>query len=217
MSGGVYQIINLVNGMRYIGSTSNLNKRKANNFYALRHNKHSNKNLQSDWNKYGEKNFSFQVIEYVGRFDKLIEREQYYIDTLKLQYNICPVAGSCLRRVLTLRTKQKISESMKKIVPSAEKRQKMREIFTGRVFSDKTRELMSQAAIGRSLPEEVKEKISKTKRGENNPNAKLTTEDVVKIKQLLGEGVSQTKLSKIYGVNYNVINNIRMGRTWKHV
>jgi group I intron endonuclease len=37
----------------------------------------------------------FSIIEYCPK-DKLIEREQYWIDTLKPEFNICKIAGFTL-------------------------------------------------------------------------------------------------------------------------
>jgi group I intron endonuclease len=45
--------------------------------------------------KYGYSNFSLDVIEYCV-LDKLIEREQYYLDLLNPEYNILKIAGSRL-------------------------------------------------------------------------------------------------------------------------
>jgi hypothetical protein len=54
--------------------------------------------LQNAWNKYGEDNFYFSVLELVPDKDKLIEREQYWIDKLnacdrkdRLQYFTVPL------------------------------------------------------------------------------------------------------------------------------
>lgn len=59
MVGYIYQIINKVNGLRYIGKTINLDQRKNKHFSQLKANSHINKKLQSAWNKYGEENFDF--------------------------------------------------------------------------------------------------------------------------------------------------------------
>ena len=45
--------------------------------------------------KYGYGGFSLEILEYCDR-DKVIEREQYYIDLLKPEYNILQTAGSSL-------------------------------------------------------------------------------------------------------------------------
>ena len=55
---GIYCIINIQNGKKYIGSSKNIRKRAE-----LRHNNHDNQHLQNAWNKYGEEKFDFYVIE----------------------------------------------------------------------------------------------------------------------------------------------------------
>jgi len=45
--------------------------------------------------KYGFSNFSLEILEYCSRYN-LLEREQYYLDNLKPDYNIVEKAGSTL-------------------------------------------------------------------------------------------------------------------------
>lgn len=84
---GVYKLINLVNGKIYIGSSKNLRVRLWQHRAKLRHNKHYNVHLQNAWNKYGEKNFDYCIVEVCDE-EHQYEREQYYIDTYHPQYNI---------------------------------------------------------------------------------------------------------------------------------
>jgi group I intron endonuclease len=91
---GVYKIINLVNHFTYVGSSVNLRRREKSHFKCLKLNKHVNKHLQNSYNKYGENSFAFEILECVIDVAKLIEREQYYIDVLNPEYNICKIAGS---------------------------------------------------------------------------------------------------------------------------
>ncbi len=83
---GIYKILNTKNGKCYIGSAvyliSRLNTHKSN----LRNKKHPSKHLQASWNKYGGWFFEFIILERCEK-DKLAEREQFYIDTLKPEYN----------------------------------------------------------------------------------------------------------------------------------
>ena len=73
--------------------------------------------------KYGYSNFKFEILEYC-KPENLIEREQYYLDKFKPEYNILKTAGSCLgyrhtketlakfrARKLSEETKGKISTS----------------------------------------------------------------------------------------------------------
>jgi hypothetical protein len=45
--------------------------------------------------KHGYSNFNLEILEYCNK-ESLINREQYYIDLLKPEYNICKIAGSML-------------------------------------------------------------------------------------------------------------------------
>jgi len=90
---GIYQIKNLINGKIYIGSSNNMIKRFESHKYLLKNNKHFNQHLQNSWNKYGNNVFVFSVLEYVNNINKLIEREQYWINKTKctnrnIGYNI---------------------------------------------------------------------------------------------------------------------------------
>ena len=85
---GIYMIINLINGKKYIGSSINIRHRLWGHRATLRHNKHYNNLLQRAWNKYGEENFDFSILEKCPE-EKRFERKQYYVDSLHPEYNIC--------------------------------------------------------------------------------------------------------------------------------
>lgn len=89
---GIYCIINVKNNKRYVGSSINIRRRLWCHRACLRHNNHENPYLQNAWNKYKEEGFDFYIIEACDS-DKLLEREQYYINTLKPEYNINLVAA----------------------------------------------------------------------------------------------------------------------------
>lgn len=62
------------------------------------------------------------------------------------------------------------------------------------------------------------EVLGKHVRGERNPNAKLTEEDVHSIRQQHATGtLSQYKLADMFGVTQSIISYIVNRRTWKHV
>jgi hypothetical protein len=75
----IYKIQNKINNKVYIGSAIGHYKRKGQHFYLLRNNKHFNTHLQSSWNKYGEENFIFKVLEFIENLETLKKREEYYI------------------------------------------------------------------------------------------------------------------------------------------
>jgi group I intron endonuclease len=105
---GVYRIRNLINEKCYIGSSSySINKRWILHRDMLKKNSHHSIILQRAWNKYGIANFKFEILEECAS-EKCIEREQYYINTLKPEYNIDPTAGSPRGRKYSEEYKNKI-------------------------------------------------------------------------------------------------------------
>lgn len=60
---GVYQIRNIENGKEYIASSVNLDGAFNKEKFTLDFGNHMNKELQSDWNSYGEDKFVFEVLE----------------------------------------------------------------------------------------------------------------------------------------------------------
>lgn len=107
MASGIYFIENLITKQQYIGSAVKINKRWNSHRCELRANVHKNKKLQNAWNKYGEDNFQFKVIEFIEpKF--LIDREQFYLDTVLPFYNIRKVANSNLGISLSEETKRKM-------------------------------------------------------------------------------------------------------------
>ena len=111
---GIYKITNTVTRKFYIGSAVNIKKRFWLHRYQLSANTHRNRHLQNSWNKHGEDSFTFEVLEYCEK-ERLIEREQFYIDNEKPAYNISPTAGNSLGVKLTDETKRKMSEAMKRV------------------------------------------------------------------------------------------------------
>lgn len=77
---GIYKITNIKTNTIYIGSSIDLNRRKSEHFSKLRRAVHNNVYMQNSFNKYGEHNFIFEILEYTTE-DRLLELEQLYLDT----------------------------------------------------------------------------------------------------------------------------------------
>ena len=88
MNSGIYKIVNLKNGKFYIGSTKHLYRRKKEHFRLLAQNKNHCKILQRAYNKYGELNFSFEILALCPQ-EYLFKLEQWFVDILKPAYNSC--------------------------------------------------------------------------------------------------------------------------------
>lgn len=89
---GVYYIKNIITSRVYIGSTKqSFRIRYLHHINRLRSNRHKNLYLQRSFNKYGEDNFIFGIIEICNK-NICFEREQYYMDNNKNLYNINKLA-----------------------------------------------------------------------------------------------------------------------------
>lgn len=90
-----YSIKNLINSNQYIGITSNLEQRWRRHLNKLKKGQHFNPHLQNAWNKYGEENFSFELLE-ENDFDSKEEAYQYeakliqQYDSINNGYNCNP-------------------------------------------------------------------------------------------------------------------------------
>lgn len=90
----IYYIKCIANNKYYIGQASYYSKRIGTHVSLLRKNKHKNKHLQSAWNKYGEVNFIFSVIEENLTKEEMFEKERFYMEHFnsldrEYGYNIC--------------------------------------------------------------------------------------------------------------------------------
>jgi group I intron endonuclease len=83
---GIYRIRNIINGKCYYGSSKQIEKRWHDHQLNLKNNKHYNAILQRAWNKHGEKNFKFEIVEECDK-NLLFEIEQKYLNT-NPEYNI---------------------------------------------------------------------------------------------------------------------------------
>lgn len=85
---GVYRLVNNINGKSHVGSSISLT-----NSFSIYYSLDALKKVKGSiiiyraLLKYGHENFSLDILEYCES-SMLIEREQYYIDLLKPEYNI---------------------------------------------------------------------------------------------------------------------------------
>jgi group I intron endonuclease len=97
---GIYCWRNKISNKAYVGSGLNLTRR-FNEYFNPRYLKKElltkNSKIYGSLLKYGYSNFSLDILEYCEPCS-LIEREQFYIDSINPEYNICRVAGSRLGR-----------------------------------------------------------------------------------------------------------------------
>ena len=189
---GIYKIENLVNGKVYIGQSKHIKQRFEEHSSRLLKNKHENLYLQRAWNKYGEENFKFEVIEECEE-EKLTEREQYWIDyyggincdntyNSKAPDDAVMFSDDVRKRMSDTHKqnpnrywlgKKRDKETIEKVrktllvknvdrVISEETRQKLSEAGKGRIVSEKTRQKLSFTLKNRVMSEETRKKMSES-------------------------------------------------------
>lgn len=114
--GGIYFILNNVNGKYYVGSAADYWDRFLFHSWQLKNKRHDNSYLQRSYDKHGRENFSFNLLERVNDKINLLSREQFYIDLFdaanpELGYNLTPTAGSNLGTKRTQESKDKASRT----------------------------------------------------------------------------------------------------------
>ncbi len=152
MNSGVYQIRNIKNNKRYIGSSIDIDSRWYRHKKHLRKGVHHSILLQRAWDKDYEGAFVFEILEYVVQCDlsksefrkPLLAREQYYKDLYKSYdrkygYDICKIAGSTLGSTHSEETRRKIGAASK-LRNSGENNP-----WFGRHPSEETRRKMSES------------------------------------------------------------------------
>ena len=115
---GVYEIRNMVNGHRYIGSSCHIMKRWQNHQEKLKRGIHHSRYLQRAYNLYGTESFKLFFLMQCGP-KELIEQEQFWIDECQPEYNMSRHAaggslhGSGKGRIVSEETRRKSSISHK--------------------------------------------------------------------------------------------------------
>lgn len=160
---GIYKIVNTVNGKFYIGSAMDFYVRLHNHKSELKRNVHPNCHLQRAWNKYGEGVFVCSVLEFCDK-NKLTEREQYYIDTLKPQYNILPNARSSFGRRMSQLARNKIRNFFTGRALSNAHKANISKAVKGHVKTDTHRKNLSKSLMGHSFTDETRRKMSEAQK-----------------------------------------------------
>ena len=113
---GIYFIICDRYSKIYVGSTSeSFRKRFTHHKTSLKNKKHKNSYLQNIFNKYGENSFKFKIVEILD--ENILDREQFYIDSIVDKININPIASGTPN--LSLETIKKRAQTVKKFMRDA--------------------------------------------------------------------------------------------------
>lgn len=160
---GIYKI--QINNHVYIGSTTGrygFSTRWSKHCSQLKNNTHHSIIMQNCFNKYKQANF--EIVAICDKQD-CIKLEQYYIDTLNPDMNVCRVAKSCTG---IKQSKQTIEKRVLKLIGqkrTLEHKLKMSESAKGRILTEQQKLNMSKARKDKPLTEEHKINIGKSLMG----------------------------------------------------
>jgi group I intron endonuclease len=191
----IYKITNTLNGKVYIGKTNDLYQRKHSHLSIARNgainplyrNNGKYNYIHRAITKYGEDNFTFDIIDQNENEDIIFQLETHYISQFQstnrtIGYNLTTGGEGSSGRKQTETAKQK-----------------MREKATGRLHTDKTKQQMSADRSGEGCGHNV-----------------LTKEQIPEIIRLRNEErLSYPKIGKMFGVSKTAIRKICIGKSWK--
>lgn len=168
--------------------------------------------------KYGHINFSVSILEYCDK-SILLEREQYYLDSLQPKYNILKLAGSSLGYSHSQDSKDKRSKPLKGVYTGSKSallgrthsedtiakmsltRSGENKPLYGKTHNEKTIELMRANPLNRKHTSETKDKMSKAQGNPVNIYEKCSSEEF----KLIGSFVSARRAAKFLNMSGSTI------------
>jgi group I intron endonuclease len=214
--GGVYEITNIVNGKRYVGSSVNIKRRWSQHRHRLNKGIHKNPHLQNSYNKHGKNAFIYRVIVYTEP-EEGIRIENILLKSGAYKYNIGTNATKpWLGKERSEETKKKLSEALKgensprygKKMPKSVIK-KLSESRMGMKFSEEHKRKLSIARskrvgekssfYGCNHTEETKKKISASRR------VTFTEAELNKMLKLRREGYSYQKIANLLDSNFGTV------------
>lgn len=205
---GIYEIRNVKNGRRYIGSAVNVSKRWREHLRQLEEGKHHSRFMQRCWAKNGGENFIFRVI-LACRQEDLIMYEQRAIDVINPQYNSNPMAASMLGHKHSPESRNKMSASRAKDFSP----------MTGKRHTEETCRKISEAKRGKKQsPDAVRRRADSIRKLKGKHSAKKFTEEQIKeIRRRSEAGEKNIALAREFGVSDSVICEIKNRNAYRWV
>lgn len=226
---GIYKI-NFPNGKIYIGLSNNIKRRMYEHNNINRLETHYNTPCDLAIKKYG-KIEEIEILEETSDIQKLKKREKYWINFYKSNqkekgYNLTP--GGDLpfgeNHPNAIFSNEEILDIRKRRFAGE------RKINVYQDYKNHSFGTFEHVWLGRTAPQIGKEFIIPTgeisrqeyssiaNRGENNNKAKLTEQDVIKIRQRYDAGESVASIHQDFSmVNKNSIRRVCKRETWKHI
>lgn len=221
---GIYKITNNINGKIYIGQSNNIQRR-----FSEHQNRGAASRIPVDVaiQKYGKENFSFEIIEECT-IEQLNQKETYWINhfnSIENGYN-CSVGGD-QQSIGSNNGRAILTENEVKIIRTAynnhERRKDVYKQFEDKITFSSFARVWDGTSWSHIMPEVLTEENKKyyskeATNGEKSSNAKLTDEEVIKIRERYVSENAKT-IYKDYEsrCSYNTLQQILWGRTYKHL
>lgn len=216
---GIYKITNIKNNKVYIGSSKDIYGRWLQHKNDLNQNKHHNRYLQFSWNKYGEENFIFKIIELCNDEDLFVNEQKWYdyynSGNNKYGYNLskiarCPSYGASSEtlkngdQIITYEQFQKIIYLLENTDISIPKIAKELNAPERTIYQIYFKEQYAELVKNKNFIQR-----------DNHGNSILTEDEVIKIINRLKNDEFNSDIARDFSVSAGTIDDIRQHRTWK--
>lgn len=202
------------NEFRYIGLTT-----KSINDRLRRHLRDKKVDHKTNWiKKVGKENIEIVIIEDgIDTYEKLCEKEIFYISEYRKTNRLTNIANGgegWFGMEFTDEHKNNISKNHADV--SGDKNPMFGKTHTKETM-DKIKSKIENWMNNGGFNESQLRKMSDSKKGQNNNKAKLTSDDVINIRNLFGQGITYKEISNMYSVNKPAIFKIVKRINWKHI
>ena len=201
---GIYVIRNKINNKVYIGQSTNVNGRWRQHLSHLRRNIHHNEHLQSAWNKYGEINFEFSILELCD-ISCMDELERFYIskyNSMNANFGYNRESGGNLKKKSSKETKEKISKN------HANVSKENNPFYNKKHSTESIQKFMTNQNY-----------INRKHRGIDSHTCTISEDIAREIKEYFSDGHKLyrgevTDIAKKYNINVSVVSHIKNGYAW---
>ena len=223
MNSGIYILYNIFTGRRYVGSSRNLKHRRTCHFSGMKNGTHENYKIRNECSTYGVDSFRWEILERC-EIGCLVEREQWWMDSLKPELNIILTADNhnCTeterRKEARKRQAEKIT-GRKQSQEEKDKRAKSIKEFWAKpenvgkkIVSQEQRRVLSEKNTGANNPNWGKPRSEESKQKSSQSNSKVRHifhSPDGKLVEIINPYKNSVKLT---GLSYSVIRKMYTGR-----
>lgn len=201
---GIYAIKNKINNKIYIGQSNDIENRWRCHRSHLRRGVHQNQHLQGAWNKYGEDNFDFFILELCEIYN-IDELERCYIEkynSMNSEYGYNYESGGNLNKRVSEQTREKISKN------HADVSRENNPFYNKKHSKESIQKFMKNPNY-----------INRRHKGTDSHTCTITEDVARKIKEHFADGHKLYRgeisdIAKKYNTNINIVSHIKNGHAW---